>query len=293
MLDTLELYEQLAEAMGPEPARVLAAAMGRLYREITSTVTKEEFGELKGVVEELAEAQRRTEARLEELAQAQARTEARVEELAEAQARTEARVEELAEAQARTEARLEELAQAQARTEARVEELAEAQARTEARLEELAQAQARTEEEVRKLARGLRETRQMVGGLSDTVGYVLEDRAIRSLPRILRERVGLEVEGGLRRTFVEHPDGRATEVNILGLARNAAGETVPVVGEAKARLSRKHVDGLVRVAARLEEEGLLAGSPQLVLVCYSVPPAVQRYAASRGVLVVPSYELDL
>ncbi len=38
MLDTFELYEELAEAMGPEAAPVLAAAMGRLYREIASTV---------------------------------------------------------------------------------------------------------------------------------------------------------------------------------------------------------------------------------------------------------------
>ncbi|MFN8618853.1 MAG: hypothetical protein U0837_17355 [Dehalococcoidia bacterium] len=72
-------------------------------------VLGDEFDRLPGIVEELAEAQRRTEVRVEELAEAQRRTEARVEELAEAQRRTEARVEELAEAQRRTEARVEEL----------------------------------------------------------------------------------------------------------------------------------------------------------------------------------------
>jgi chromosome segregation ATPase len=49
-------------------------------------VTKEDFSELKGIVKELAEAQKRTEQRLEGLA-------ARVEELAEAQKRTEQRLE--------------------------------------------------------------------------------------------------------------------------------------------------------------------------------------------------------
>lgn len=59
----------------------------------------EEFRRVWEVIGQLVEAQRRTEARLESLA-------ARVEELAEAQRRTEVRVEELAEAQKRTEAQV-------------------------------------------------------------------------------------------------------------------------------------------------------------------------------------------
>ena len=45
-------------------------------------VTKEDFSELKGIVRELAEAQRRTEIRVEELAEAQRRTEIELKELA-------------------------------------------------------------------------------------------------------------------------------------------------------------------------------------------------------------------
>lgn len=73
-------------------------------------ITREDFSELKNIVKELAEAQKKTEARVEELAEAQKRTELRVEELAEAQKRTEARVEELAEAQRRTEEEIRKLA---------------------------------------------------------------------------------------------------------------------------------------------------------------------------------------
>jgi DNA repair exonuclease SbcCD ATPase subunit len=54
-------------------------------------------------LEELAEAQRRTEQRLEELAEAQRRTEQRLEELAEAQRRTEQELKALAEAHYRLE----------------------------------------------------------------------------------------------------------------------------------------------------------------------------------------------
>jgi len=62
----------------------------------------------------------------------------RVDELAEAQKRTEQRVEELAEAQKRTEQRLEELAEAQKRTEERVEALARRMEELTGRVEELA-----------------------------------------------------------------------------------------------------------------------------------------------------------
>ncbi|MCB1194315.1 MAG: DUF3782 domain-containing protein, partial [Leptospiraceae bacterium] len=68
-----------------------------------NSVKREDFRELKNTVasiaksvQELAEAQKRTENRMEELAEAQKQTENRMEELAEAQKRTENRVEELA-----------------------------------------------------------------------------------------------------------------------------------------------------------------------------------------------------
>jgi len=164
--------------MDPKPAQKLASVLGLIYEDLQNTVKRSDFEALQRVVgelavsqKELAEAQKRTEARLQELTEAQNRTEARVGELTEAQKRTEARVQELTEAQKRTEARLGELTEAQNRTEARVEELtrsqkelAEAQRRTEARVEELArsqkelaEAQKRTEARVEELARSQKE----------------------------------------------------------------------------------------------------------------------------------------
>lgn len=66
-------------------------------------VTKEDFSELKYIVQDIAIAQK-------ELVEAQKRTEARVEQLAEAQKLTEVRVEELAEAQKQTEIEVKKLA---------------------------------------------------------------------------------------------------------------------------------------------------------------------------------------
>ena len=66
-----------------------------LAEELERAVTKDEFRELRDVVRELAEAQRRTEQRVNELAEAQRETERRLNELAEAQRRTEERINEL------------------------------------------------------------------------------------------------------------------------------------------------------------------------------------------------------
>ncbi len=58
--------------------------------------TEENFNRVWKAIEELAQAQKRTEQRVEELAQAQKRTEQRVEELAQAQKRTEEEIRKLA-----------------------------------------------------------------------------------------------------------------------------------------------------------------------------------------------------
>jgi len=90
--------------MEPVAARKLAEVLGVIYQDLQNTVTKAEFLELKEVVRDLAEAQKRTEVRIGSLEQA-------VRELAEAQKRTEQRVEELAQAQWRTETILQVLIQ--------------------------------------------------------------------------------------------------------------------------------------------------------------------------------------
>ncbi len=103
MIDTFAIYSDLKESFGDEPARKMAGVIGQIYSELSQSVRRDDFNELKSVVAELAEAQITTGRRLDSLT---------------------------------------------------------------VKVEELAEAQKRTEQEVRKLAKGLRETRQMVGGLS-------------------------------------------------------------------------------------------------------------------------------
>jgi hypothetical protein len=95
-MSTFQLYERLKRSMTPESAEALANAFDEFSNEIRKTVTQDDFKELKDIVADLGLAQKRTEQRLDSLA-------LKVEELAEAQKRTEQKVEELAEAQRRTE----------------------------------------------------------------------------------------------------------------------------------------------------------------------------------------------
>jgi len=83
------------------------------------------------------------------------------------------------------------------------------------KVNELAEAQKKTEEELKKLISEHRKTREQLGGLSHTVGYILEDRSYIALPHILREELGIEVEE-IRRDYVEISPNRYEEVNIIG-----------------------------------------------------------------------------
>ena len=121
-----------------------------------------------------------------------------------------------------------------------------------------------------KLAKELAETRRMVGGLSDTVGYGLEDRAIAAMPFVLRRRFGMEPEGGFVRKFITI-DGKDVELNLYGKAVKE-GESWDVVGEGKARLSKRDVDRLVRLLERLRSAGVVGDRVLPLMATYSARP---------------------
>jgi len=75
-------------------------------------------------------------------------------------------------------------------------------------VEELAQAQKRTEEELCSLVREHAKTRKMVAGLSDTVGYGLENQAYKALPRLLERDFDLKINDRLARRYIVYKDGK-------------------------------------------------------------------------------------
>ncbi len=263
MLDTLRMLRELEAVMDPTAAQKIVELVARVYEDLRDQPSRADFDELKGIVQQLAEAQKRTEARVEELAEAQKRTEARVEELAEAQKRTEERVDTLA-------LRMEELAEAQKRTEARVEELTEV---------------------VQGLAIDQKETRQLLGNLTHTIGYTLEDRAYRSLPALLERDYGIRLVNGLVRRYVTDNRGNKVEINVFGRGtRN--GDEVTIIGESKSQLSQNDIDRfLSRRVARLRDQ-----FPNIfpLFITYMVSDEeVEEYARDQGIALYYSYQFDI
>jgi seryl-tRNA synthetase len=250
----------------PETKRALMGMIdSRIEEKIKDRLPRrEDFSELKSIVQELAKAQDRTEKRMGELAKAQDRTEKRVEELAEAQGRTEKRMGELAEAQGRTEKR--------------VEELAQAQGRTEKRIEELAQAQGRTEVQVQNLARS-------VGKLSDNIGFGLEDIARVVLPGYLERHLGILVKEFSRKFF--SVNGDEVEINLYAAGKRE-GKRITVLGECKSRIHRREVRSFLRQADKVR--GLLKGDILLVLFGYWIHPSASMFAEEKGVHLIASYQ---
>jgi ABC-type transporter Mla subunit MlaD len=225
---------------------------------------------LEQVVQELAEAQKRTEQRVQELAEAQRRTEQRVDrleqvvqELAEAQRRTEQRldrleqvVQELAEAQRRTEQRLDRLEQV-------VQELAEAQKRTEQRVEELAEAQKRMMEAIVSLTQRMDAAEKQLGQLSERFGLDLEVDAEEVLRAVVQEK-GYSL---LQEPMAIDVDG---EMDVVAPIETPSGERFWMIIEVKGRLRRKEVGKFLQrlqqpqVVQQLEASGV--GKPYLPYV---------------------------
>ena len=260
------LMRKLEKVRDPQIRDVLISFLEEAERIVGETVSKREFF---GFVRVTNENFRRVWEAIDRLTE-------KVEQLAEAQRRTEERLNRLAE-------RVEQLAEAQRRTEERLNRLAE-------RVEQLAEAQRRTEERLNQLIDEHKETRRQVGGLANAFGYLLEDRAFKGLPRILKERFNIEVIEPLKRTYIKLNGEKYAEVNIFGMGRRD-GREVYIIGECKTQLKQSDVDKFLWLIEKLESKW--KGEKFLVLVTYQTLPSVMEYAEQRGLNLIFSYELPL
>jgi DNA repair exonuclease SbcCD ATPase subunit len=293
---TEQRINELTEAQRRTEQRVneLAEAQKRTEQRVNELAEAQKRTEQR--VNELAEAQKRTEQRVNELAEAQKRTEQRVNELAEAQKRTEQRVNELAEAQKRTEQEIEkiwgaikELAESQKRTEQRVEELAQAQKETEQKIKELTEAQRKTEETLKKLIEDHSKTREKLEGLSHSFGYLLEDRAMKSLPKILKRNYNIKAVGNFVRDYFII-NGEHVEVNIFGRVKKGNKEYI-LIGEAKSQVTKKAIDKFLKKCDKISRS--FSKETIKVFISYIFSPGIKEYAEEKGIVLIPSYELDL
>ena len=152
-------------------------------------------------------------------------------------------------------------------------------------INELAEAQKRTEEELRKLIVEHAKTRAELGGLSHPFGYLLEDRAIKSLPKILYENYNIEIIEKLKRKYLII-DGEYIEVNIYGKVRKDKKEYT-LIGEAKSKVSKRVIDEFIKKCEKISKESIK------IIISYIFTPEIEKYAKEKGIILISSYELEL
>jgi len=244
----------------------------------------EEHEKLKEEVRKLTEAQMRMEQQVQKLAEAQTKTEQQVQKLTEAQARTEQQLQKLAEDHEKLREEVRRLAEAQTKTEQRVQKLAEELEKLREEVRKLVEAQIETERRLQKLIKEHDKTRENLAGLSHTVGHLLEDRAIKSLPKILK-KYGIEVVGELSRDYIR-VGTEYVEVNIYGKAIRDGKEYI-LVGEVKTRVSTKAIDEFIEKCDIISKDAIK------VFVSYIFPPHIKEYAKEKQIILIPSYQLEL
>ncbi len=246
-----ELKEKIEETFPEEQSKVLK----EMVHFMDELVKVSDFNELKSIVKELAEDQKEMRQQLKELAEAQKKTEEQVKQLVEAQ-----------------------------------KQLAEDQKEMRQQLKELAEAQKRTEEELRALAHEHRITRQELGKLSHSFGYLLEDRAYKSLPVILENQYGIKVITPLTRQIFNYREDKSIEINLLGKGLQNQ-EEIWIIGEAKSQLGKKHVDEFIQKRYIYDE--LFPGKKFYIMITYITHPKTKKYAEENHIHVFYSYEFSI
>ncbi|MEP7340001.1 MAG: hypothetical protein ABI977_19840 [Acidobacteriota bacterium] len=231
-----------------------------------------DFNELKEIVRDLAEAQKRTDIKMGDLAEAQKRTDIKIGELAESQKRTDIKMGELTDAQKRTEAQMGTMSAA-------LERLADTQQR-------FAVEQAAMRQDINRISNSLDDFRRQEGSNAQTLGYMLKNEAYRYLPKWLKEHLDIEVTSRLIRQQIGDE-----EINLLADAKQG-NEEILVVGESKSRLNLSDLGQLAgKIESVKDQYADLRGRRIVpVIITHFAPEKAMARAEQEGVVVVQSFE---
>ncbi|MCS6949328.1 MAG: hypothetical protein NZ520_02575 [bacterium] len=276
MIDLSQIVEELSTVLG-KPA---AEKVGRVILSVYESAVLQRIDAIESTLKWFAEEMRRSQEHLaqrveEQIAAHRRETDERFRELREAQQQMYA---EFQEYRKLTDERLRELR----------EEFQEYRRLTDERFRELAETVRLTQEALRELALTVKDLQKQVGGLSQSFGYVLENEAIKKLPKLLLRDYGVRVVGRLKRGYVQDGAGRHIEVNLFGSGQRN-GEQVTIVGESKSQLSKRDVDRFLQRTVESLREVYPNILPVLVTHMTSEPDA-EEYARRLGVAVYYSYE---
>lgn len=268
MINTLKIFNELKESLDPVAAEKIVTVIGSVYEELKNSVTKVEFNELKEVVKELADSQNRTEKSLEQLTESVQQLTGRFDQLA-------GRLEQLAERMNLFTERMDLLT-------IRMNELTENVSRLERKVEDLVG-------ETKRINVRFGDMKQEIGGLSHTVGYRLEDEAMKSLPALLKRDFSIEAQDSFTRDYVEIGPSKYMEINIWGHGLQGS-KPLELIGEAKSQLKKKDVDKFLQDLKTLRP--IFDKEIFPILVTYQTSPEVRRYIEAKNIALYFSYQLQ-
>lgn len=160
-------------------------------------------------------------------------------------------------------------------------------------INKLTEAQKRTEERLNELIREHAITREKVENLSHNFGFLLEDRAIQSLPNVLKDR-GFEVERKLRTKRIEY-GGKEYMINIYGVVRRENRRYV-LFGESKSRVSKKETRRFVKLIERLKDKLMAeenADGIYPIVVIHRIDTKMEKFLKEENIDFVKSYLLKI
>jgi len=156
---------------------------------------------------------------------------------------------------------------------------------------ELADAQKQTEKELRELVVEHKKTRRRLGGISQDVGYGLEDKAMPYMVDFVKKNYG--IEGALvKRKNIVYPNGKFDELNIY-VEGTKHGKKAFVIGECKSQPSKKDADKFHKVYERVKT--VLDGEIFLFMMGYSFDPSIKNYIMEKypEIAIIMSYDFEL
>ncbi len=210
-MDKIEFLEsKFKSAFNEDQSQILAEVIYHNYEDL---VKISDFTELKGIVIDSRNSQKRTESRFDDLAESLKRTDMKVDDLADGLKRTDKKVEELGESLKRTDKKVDDLAESLKRTDMKVDDLAESLKKTDKKVDELAHAQKDTDKKVDKLEKSVQNLARQVGGLSESFGGSLEDFALDIVPEVLENNWNMSIDSSYREDFVLR--GRTIEIDLI------------------------------------------------------------------------------
>ncbi len=290
--DTQQTLQELVNAQARLEARMTALEQRQDRTEQRLDKVEQRLDKVEQRLDKVEQRLDKVEQRLDKVEQRLDKVEQRLDKVEQRLDKVEQRLDKVEQRLDKVEQRLDKVEQRLDKVEQRLDKVEQRLDKVEQRLDDLTATVRQMQQEMAEMRAEFEDRFQMLHrrleGISHSLGYFLENRALVVLPILLKQAYGIEVEGDLERRYV-NVAGKMRQINIIGYGVRD-GQRLLIVGETKVRPSKKEITRFLKTCQGLAEQEGLPLFP--VIVAHDFPPEVQRFLEQEGVVAVPSYRID-